>query len=213
MKIISRAEAKELGLTRYYTGRPCGRGHIVERYTSKGECVKCKLLWYKRHPDVYRANTVRYRTRHGDLIRERHQEWVSSNRDLNRQHKHNWVNANRERHYRTCKRYRDENPEKRRATEIRYAAENRDKVNARAARRRARFLKAHPPWLTDEHKQQILDKYSEAAVCSQLTGVEHHVDHIEPLQGRDRCGWHVPWNLQILTGSENVAKGNRPLAA
>jgi hypothetical protein len=31
-EIISRAEAKARGLTRYFTGKPCKYGHIAERY-------------------------------------------------------------------------------------------------------------------------------------------------------------------------------------
>jgi len=44
--IVSRAEALELGLKRYYTGKPCKHGHVAERYVSgkakgKGGCVEC----------------------------------------------------------------------------------------------------------------------------------------------------------------------------
>ena len=28
-------------MTRYFTGRPCPRGHVAERYTSKSTCVTC----------------------------------------------------------------------------------------------------------------------------------------------------------------------------
>lgn len=41
-QIITRAEAKALGLKRYFTGKPCKRGHVAERYSNDQSCVSCK---------------------------------------------------------------------------------------------------------------------------------------------------------------------------
>lgn len=42
MELISRQDAKLLGLVRYFTGEPCSRGHICERMTRNHECVECR---------------------------------------------------------------------------------------------------------------------------------------------------------------------------
>ena len=44
MEIISRAEAKGLGVKRFYTGVVCRHGHDSERYTKGGNCVECSEL-------------------------------------------------------------------------------------------------------------------------------------------------------------------------
>jgi hypothetical protein len=41
MKVISRQEALARGLTHFYTGKPCIRGHDAKRYASNKRCVTC----------------------------------------------------------------------------------------------------------------------------------------------------------------------------
>lgn len=45
-EIVSRDEAVQRGLTRYFTGRPCQRGHVAERTTRDWGCVACEKLRY-----------------------------------------------------------------------------------------------------------------------------------------------------------------------
>lgn len=42
--IISKAQAKTLGLRRFFMAKPCPHGHITERATSDGKCVECNRL-------------------------------------------------------------------------------------------------------------------------------------------------------------------------
>lgn len=38
---MERQEAMQQGLTRYFTGRACSKGHLAERYTKSGNCAAC----------------------------------------------------------------------------------------------------------------------------------------------------------------------------
>ncbi|RWZ87313.1 MAG: hypothetical protein EO766_12370 [Hydrotalea sp. AMD] len=44
MDIISRKEAREQGLIRYFTGVPCKHGHMSEKLTSSATCLECIRL-------------------------------------------------------------------------------------------------------------------------------------------------------------------------
>jgi hypothetical protein len=46
--IIGRREAKERGLTSYFTGKPCKRGHIAKRQLN-GTCVMCAPEYKTAH--------------------------------------------------------------------------------------------------------------------------------------------------------------------
>ena len=93
--------------------------------------------------------------------------------------------------------------EKRIAEASKWARDNSGKVNARNSHRRAAFVKAIPCWLTSSHYEEIQNFYLEAV----KKGLQ--VDHIIPINGKTVCGLHVPWNLQLLSQTENCSKGNR----
>jgi hypothetical protein len=90
-----------------------------------------------------------------------------------------------------------------------YRYRKSDYYNSLSRLYQASKVSATPPWLTDEHKKQILEFYALSKDCSVVTGEAYHVDHIVPLRGRNICGLHVPWNLQVLPSDINISKGNR----
>lgn len=79
-EIISRKEAKEKGLTKYFTGKPCKHGHVCHRWTSGGACAECLKQIQKRpnHKDLCK----KWRQNNLDRNREIIAKWKKENRDL-----------------------------------------------------------------------------------------------------------------------------------
>ena len=89
-----------------------------------------------------------------------------------------------------------------------YRKRNPD-VFARLSLKRRRSSKlASPKWLSVDDLRSINLIYLKRDFINEMTGIPHQVDHIFPIQGKDSCGLHVPWNLQILTAEENRKKIN-----
>jgi hypothetical protein len=145
-------------------------------------------------------------------------EWNKNNRDKKNAADKKWRDANPE------KLWWKRNPEEHRArTAIATAKwwvknpeyshqhylKNKTQFVAARARRRAKQANATPIWLTPIHKAQIQEMYDVAAARETQTGVKYHVDHIIPITGKKVSGMHVPWNLQVITATENLSKGWR----
>lgn len=101
---------------------------------------------------------------------------------------------------------RAEKPDQIKSEKKAYAQRNRDVINAAVAKRKAAKLQRTPKWLTAYDKLKIRCIYSIAAMLTRHNGEPWHVDHIIPLQGALVSGLHVPSNLQVMRGVENVRK-------
>ncbi len=167
-----------------YRGSPCPYGHDGTRRTTNKVCVICHreaVKKYQQNPEVREALKERRRGLYLDQKKAYY-----------------------------AKRMAD--PEIAAAERARWKTRHKkypESYAQRGAARRARKASATPPWLTQDHKQQIKEVYRAARRQSLATGLKHNVDHIHPLRGSNFCGLHVPWNLCILTDSENKSKGNR----
>jgi hypothetical protein len=87
--------------------------------------------------------------------------------------------------------------------------ENPALCRALSAAKRARKMKATPPWLTPEDHFQIMLIYAQAALMTEASGSVYHVDHYVPLKGENVCGLHVPWNLRVIEAADNLRKKNK----
>lgn len=117
-------------------------------------------------------------------------------------------NPNKNKEY--CKKMWDKNPEKYKEMSRKWGKLNKDKKIALNNKRRAKKLNATPKWLTKSQLAEIADFYKQAKELEAIFfNRKFHVDHIIPLQGKNVCGLHVPWNLQILTAQENMKKRNK----
>ncbi len=87
-----------------------------------------------------------------------------------------------------------------------YKKNNKGKINADTRKRQAAKLKATPSWADLDQIQRI---YKACAKITEQTGIEHHVDHIIPLKGKDVCGLHVENNLAIIPARMNLVKSNK----
>lgn len=105
--------------------------------------------------------------------------------------------------------YRKNNKKTLNENQKRWRKNNRGKKNADTALRHAAKMQRTPKWLTKEQKQEIKQFYVMASELENIFPWEQCVDHIVPLRGKDVCGLHVPWNLQILSAKANMEKGNR----
>ena len=107
------------------------------------------------------------------------------------------------------KKYGAENKDKIKVRNHEYRIKNKPKFNAKFKKRQAAKLQRTPAWLTKDDHFVIEQIYELAALRAKMLGIEHHVDHIYPLQGERVSGLHVPQNLQVIPARENLVKRNK----
>lgn len=136
-------------------------------------------------------------------------EYYEANKSAIALYQKEYWEANRDRKIAYDQQYYLVNKDKRSAQQRQYHIVNKDKCAAKNAKRRANKIQATPRWLTKEHLEDVEELFLCARMFKLYTGEEYHVDHIVPLQGKNVCGLHVPWNMQVIPAKENLSKSNK----
>ena len=178
-----RKEAKAAGEAYYYTGKPCIRGHIDLRET-KGQCVVC------RKEDWQRDNEKRKLKPKTEASKAAGRRYYLRNMELVKARAQARPTEEKQRHRNNHKKA---NPEVYKVL-----------VNSR----RRRLKDATPACQTIEDRKKIREIYATALRMKELTGIKYEVDHQIPIVSDTVCGLHVPWNLEILTETDNLKKSN-----
>lgn len=181
-----------------------------------------KAYQEKRKAELAKYHAA-YRKKNRELIKsKKRKDWVERNEEhkakLRARYKANpekYKAASRNNYQRTqdacrayAKNYRAANEAIVKARKLEYARTHKGVINAAVARRKAALLQRTPSWLTNDEHWIIEEAYELAARRTKLLGFDWHVDHIIPLQGKLVSGLHVPANLRVIPGIDNVRKKN-----
>ncbi|KKL97025.1 hypothetical protein LCGC14_1838570 [marine sediment metagenome] len=220
LDIRSRQQAQQTGSVTYFTGRPCKREHVCERYTKNQNCTECSKkyskdyfqTYYKTNREIYlerskqRSQTKEQKARCRDYARkfgkiryETNREWFKDYRRKNKEKQQAYMEVYSKEYY---ERNKDSIKEA-----SRYWRQNNPDKAASYREIRNQYLKERTPrWANLDKIKEI---YLERDRLIVETGVQHHVDHVIPLNGKCISGLHIHTNLQILTAAANLNKSNK----
>lgn len=181
--------------------------------TSDGLKCHCKACQAISNKASYAANreamvlrSQAYRLANADKVKESTIRWRKENAVEYAAMKKAWRAANKEKVIAQRSANHFANRDRELARNSAWKKDNKPKVQASIAKRTASKLSATPTWADTELIEAF---YRRSDAESALTGIQHHVDHIVPLQGKTVCGLHNEFNLQVLPGSVNQSKSNR----
>lgn len=234
--IVSRAEAKAAGMKHYFTGKPCNKGHIAQRYTSSG-CVVCseaqRTAWSAANIDRHKQLQADWYKVNKEHHRAYGYAWSKANTAKRSKHSATWRAKNRQRVRDTKRIWRKNNPlgvahhrldePKTRAKALRRMVNSRMKTRVRDVLLSVGVAKGGKSWLdfvpyTAEELMARLQKTMPSGYTwDDYVSGALHLDHVVPVSAFNftspadidfqRC-WDLK-NLQLLPAAKNLSKSNK----
>lgn len=227
MNIISKKEAKEQNLKFFFTGKPCKRGHITERYLSGGHCVECAIAksaaWRAANPDKAKSTAAKYRKENSEKIKASKACWLAANPEKAiaqwaawkaanpekvKANKAAWYEANKERSRARNLAWNKANPEKRKASNTAWRKANSEKATAASsawnnANPESMFIRRSlkrilTNWKGGREKYEALLGYT----CEDLkTHIERQF--LKGMSWENRKEWHIDHIIPIAEHLKN----------
>ena len=196
-QLVNKKDAKQRGLTRYFTGVPCVHGHLTERQVSNGTCLGCIAVKKQEYFIKNRDKLLKYRAERRlatlDASKERDRLYYLKNRERIREAHAKYSKKNSAAAVKRAMEWERRHPERKHAANM---------------ARRARMKKVLPSWF-DEFDDLVWKEASRLVrLRSRLTGVKWHADHIIPMRCKIASGFHVGTNCQVIPAWLNIVKSN-----
>ena len=218
--LVTRAEALARGLTRYFTGNPCARGHTSERRLPGGECTACAHLirtaWKAanrdrvnaaeresrlRDPETHKARSDRYTA--SDKAKAVRQAYYLANVETIKRRVKEWTAQNPDRVLENRKRDYETNKDKIVSRVAEWNAANPDGQRTRGRNYRAKLYAAEGSHTRQEIQALFKAQSGKCVYCREPLGKSYHADHIVPLS---RGGSNWISNIQLTCGPCNNRK-------
>jgi len=187
------------------------KGKAKKPYILTTEIKQRRLEWRNNNREKLRQRNVEYRKNNKAKTSKYRKAYYEKNKEILKRKQKDYLNTSPDKVKESKNKWLLKNKEKRKEVAKKCMQKHAGKVNARTAKYRAALLQATPKWLT---KQQLLEIQEWYTLCEEIQWLSEErleVDHIMPLRGKNSCGLHVPWNLQILPASLNRTKSNKIL--
>ena len=207
MEIITRKEAMEQGLKRYYTGKPCKYGHVSERSVSDCWCCACaseyQLAYREANKEKIAEKDREYREANKEKITERMKKYREANKEKLSERKKKYREANKEKITESQKKYREANKE-----EIKkYYEVNKKKLSERKKKYREanrekikKYYKANPlPLFIRNSLNRIFNNWKGGRAKAEeihgytLQDLRRHIESRfkDGMSWDNRSDWHI----------------------